>query len=159
MKTPTFSRSRKALIATGLVVALAAGSTGALAWGGGDKGSREPGQRFEYIFTQLDLTEEQSTQVIDIMRGFAESQRDAMRERRESGAERPTQEEMETLRAEARQQLTDQLGTVLQPTQVEELITYLEFHGKSMGGRGHHRGGFHHHAPDQAPESTPEAAE
>ena len=151
---PTFARSRKALIATGLVVALAAGSTGALAWGGGNKGPHEPSQRFEYIFNQLNLTEEQSTQVIDIMQSFAESQRQAMQERRDSGAERPTQEEMDAIRAEARQQLSDQLGTVLQPTQVEELTTYLEFHSKGMGSRGHHRGGFHHQAPEQAPEAS-----
>jgi len=138
-----FTRSKKALIATGLVVALAAGSTGAFAWGGGEKGPRDPGQRFEYIFSQLNLTEEQSTQVIDVMKSFAEAQREAMQERRESGAERPTQEERDALRADVQQQLADQLGTVLQPTQVDELIEYLEFHSKGMGGKkarhSHHR--------------------
>lgn len=146
------TRSKKALIATGLVIALAAGSTGAFAWGGGEKGPRDPGQRFEYIFTQLNLTEEESTQVIDVMKSFAEAQREAMQERRESGAERPTQEERDALRAEAQQQLADQLGTVLQPTQVEELIEYLEFHGKGMKGGHHHRGEHPRQAP-QAPEA------
>ncbi|GGX49211.1 hypothetical protein [Saccharospirillum salsuginis] len=144
----TIATSKKTLIATGLVVALAAGSTGAFAWGGGDKGPREPGQRFEYIFKQLNLTEEQSTEVIEVMQSFAEAQREAMRERRDSGAQRPTQEERDALRAAAHQQLADQLGTVLQPTQVEALMEYMEFHGKGMKGGGHHRGKISNQATD-----------
>lgn len=160
MKT-SFARSKKALIAAGLTVMLATGTTSAFAWGGGgDRGPREPGQRFEYIFTQLNLTEEQSEQVIEVMKSFAEGQREAMQERRDSGAERPTQEEMETLRDTARQQLADQLGTVLQPSQADELITYLEFHGKGMRGGpgGHHHRGGDRQAPN-APVEAPEAGE
>lgn len=156
----SFARGKKALIAAGLTVMLAAGATGAYAWGGDKHGTRDPGQRFEYIFTQLNLTEEQSQQVIDVMKTFAESQREAMQERREAGGERPTQEEFEAMREAAHQQLADQLGTVLQPSQVEELITYMEFHGKGMRGGpgGHHHRGGDRQAPN-APAETPEASE
>lgn len=157
MKT-TFARSKNALIATGLVVALAAGSTGALAWGNSDRGDRDPSQRFEYIFNQLDLTEAQSTEVIEVMESFRDAQRDARQERRESGEERPSEEEREAMKEQAQQQLADELGTVLQPTQVEDLMEYLEFHGKGKcdkrhGGRDHHRDEAHQDR-DYEPEAT-----
>lgn len=135
-----------AVLATALTIALTAGATGAFAWGGGDR-QPDPAERFSYIFNELNLTEAQSTEVLDVMRSFADDQRTAMRARRDSGAGRPSSEEMASLRAAAQTALADQLGTVLTADQVADLMTYLEFHGPMMRGGGRHgdrhpNGGF-----------------
>ncbi|PTY37546.1 hypothetical protein BGP77_13685 [Saccharospirillum sp. MSK14-1] len=128
---------RNTFIATALAVALTASASGAFAWGGNDRG-QDPSERFNYIFTELNLTEDQAEDVLDVMRTFRDDQRQAMQARRDSGAGRPSAEEFADLRAQAHTALSDQLGTVLSATQVEELMTYLEFHGPMMGGGRHH---------------------
>ena len=99
--------------------------------------------RFDYIFSQLNLTDAQRSEVVDIMTTQMAERREQHREQRDSGADRPTAEERQALRDAARTALSDELGTVLQADQVEGLITYLEAHqpqGKK-GMRGSHRGG------------------
>lgn len=132
---------RNTLIATTLAVALAASAGNAFAWGGNDR-QPDPAERFSYIFSELNLTDEQAEDVLDVMRTFRDDQRQAMQARRDSGAGRPSEEEFEALRSNARTALADQLGTVLTADQVDDLMTYLEFHGPMMGGgrRGEHRG-------------------
>ncbi|WP_108125685.1 hypothetical protein [Saccharospirillum mangrovi] len=125
---------RNSLLATALAVALTAGAGNALAWGGDDR-EADPAERFSYIFNEMNLTDEQADDVLDVMRTFRDDQRQAMQARRDSGAGRPSKEEFEALRSQARIALSDQLGTVLTADQVEDLMTYLEFHGPMMGGR------------------------
>lgn len=146
-KTP-FYRSRKTLIATSVTLVLGLSASGAFAWG---NGHRDAGQRFDYIFSQLSLTEEQASQVQDIFRGFALEQHEAMKQRKDEGGERPSREEMEALHAQKQTQLADRLGTVLQPTQVEELMTYLNAHAPRMGHRGKMGGPGHCH--QQSPQT------
>ncbi|MFG1495806.1 hypothetical protein ABMA57_04160 [Saccharospirillum sp. HFRX-1] len=132
---------RNTLIATALAVALTAGASSALAWGGNDR-QPDPAERFGYIFNELNLSDDQAEEVLDVMRNFRDDQRQAMQARRDSGAGRPSEEEFAELRAQARTALSDQLGTVLSATQVEDLMTYLEFHGPMLGGGRHGRGQF-----------------
>ena len=133
---------RNTLIATALAVALTTSATSALAWGGNER-PQDPAERFSYIFNELNLSDEQAEEVLDVMRSFRDDQRQAMQARRDSGAGRPSADEFAALREQAHTALSDQLGTILSATQVEELMTYLEFHGPMMGGGRHHgRGQF-----------------
>lgn len=137
--------NRNTLIATTLALALTAGAGTAFAWGGPD-GPRAPADRFTYIFSELNLSEETADDVLEVMDNFRDEQRQAMQARRDSGAGRPSEEEFEAIRSQARTALSDQLGTVLSADQVDELMTYLDYHGPMMGagrpGGRHHDGGF-----------------
>ncbi len=149
MKTLFSKAPRQTLIATAVVIALA-GSAGAVyAQGAMNQGRMT--ERFDYIFTQLNLTEAQRTEVVGIMTTQMNELREQHREARDSDAERPTVEERQALRTEARTALVDELGTVLQADQVENLITYLETH-QFRGGKGM-RGG--HGGWRQAPAGQP----
>jgi len=53
---------RNTLIATALAVALTTGATTALAWGGNER-SQDPAERFSYIFSELNLSNEQAEDV------------------------------------------------------------------------------------------------
>lgn len=108
------------------------------AWAGDDD---RRGHRLDYIFNQLELTEEQRTQVQDIMKTVMEERREDMRARRQSGEGRPSREEMQALREEHRAELANRLNAVLTGEQVNELTTYLEAHRP----RHHHRDHRGHH--------------
>lgn len=133
---------RKTLVAAVLAVALTTGAGSALAWGGAER-TTDPAERFSYIFNQLNLSDDQTDQVLDVMLSFRNDQRQAMQARRDSGVGRPSAEQFAALREQSHTALADQLGSVLNATQVEDLMTYLEFHGPMMGGGRHHgRGQF-----------------
>ncbi|MFC3701668.1 hypothetical protein ACFOND_08470 [Reinekea marina] len=91
--------------------------------------------KLDYIFGQLNLTEETQASVTEVLKTFQESQRELMKAQREAMKEsdsKQSQEEMAALReakkAELRIALTDQLNTVLSPEQSEALVDYLEAH-------------------------------
>lgn len=149
MKTLFSKAPRKTLIATAVVIALAGSAGAAYAHSSMNQGRMT--ERFDYIFTQLSLTEAQRTEVVDIVTTQMTELREQHRAQRDSDAERPTAEERQALRAEARTALEDELGTVLQADQVEGLIAYLEAHQPrgDKGMRGGHRGG------PQAPAGQP----
>jgi Spy/CpxP family protein refolding chaperone len=105
----------------------------------------DPAERFEYIFDQLELSEDQRTSVLDIMEALREENREQMQANREAmqnAEERPSREEMDALReakqAAMRVQLTDQLNTVLSAEDATALVDYLDFHHRLMAG-GQHR--------------------
>lgn len=149
MTSPFSKAPHKTLIATAVVIALA-GSAGTVYAQGAMNQSRIV-ERFDYIFTQLNLTDTQRTEVVEIITTQMAERREQHREQRASDAERPTPEEHEALRTAARTALTDELGTVLQADQVEGLITYLEAHlpKRGKGMHGGHRGG--RQAPAEQP--------
>lgn len=149
MKSLFSKAPRKTLIATAVVIALASSAGAVFAHDAMNQGRIV--ERFDYIFTQLNLTETQRTEVVEIMTTQMAELREQHREQRASDAERPTPEEREALRAAARIALTDELGTVLQADQVEGLITYLEAH-LPKGGKGMHGG---HRGGCQAPAEQP----
>ena len=126
------ARNRNTLIATTLALALTAGAGTAFAWGG-PQGPRDPADRFDYIFSELNLSEETADDVLEVMDNFRAEQRQAMQARRDSGAGRPSEEEFAAIRSQARTALSDQLGTVLSADQVDELMTYMDYHGPMMG--------------------------
>ena len=144
MKSIFSTTPRQSLIAIGVVMALAGSASAVYAHDAMNQNRMT--DRFDYIFTQLNLTDTQRAEVLDIMTTQMAERREQHREQRDSDAERPTAEERQALRDAARTALTDELGTVLQADQVEGLITYLEAHqprgGKGMHGghRGEHRG-------------------
>lgn len=143
MKTLFSKAPRKTLIATAVVIALA-GSVGAV-YAQGAMNQNRMTERFDYIFTELNLTEAQRTEVVDIMTTQMNDMREQHRAQRDADFERPTAEERQALRTAAHTALIDELGTVLQAGQVEDLITYLEAH-QSRGGKGMrdgHGGGRH----------------
>lgn len=133
MKSIFSTTPRQTLIAIGVVVALAGSASAVYAHDAMNQNRLT--DRLDYIFTQLNLTDAQRTEVVDIMITQVAERREQHREQRDSDAERPTAEERQALRAEARTALTDELGTVLQADQVEGLITYLEAH-QPRGGKG-----------------------
>jgi Spy/CpxP family protein refolding chaperone len=107
----------------------------------GDRGMARAGN-LDYIFGQLNLTEESQASVQAVLDAFAESQRELMKDQRDAmrnSDTRPSQEERdalrETHRAEAKVALTDQLNTVLSPDQTADLVEYLDAH------MGNHQGG------------------
>lgn len=137
MKSYFSTTPRQALIAIGVVVALAGSASAVYAHDAMNQNRMS--DRFNYIFTELNLTDAQRTEVVDIMTTQMAERREQHRAQRDSEAERPTAEERQALRAAARTALTDELGTVLQADQVEGLITYLEAH-QPRGGKGMHGG-------------------
>lgn len=140
---------KKSLIAATVAATLALSAGSALARDGQKNGQINT-ERFDYIFTELNLTPEQQTDVLEVLQTTMEAQRDAMKATRDAmrdSEERPTREAMQTLRDTQReavhQQLTDQLNTFLSPEVTEEFMTYLDAHsgGFNKGGRGHRDGG------------------
>lgn len=137
----------KALVAGAVSLTLAVASGLVLAKDG--EREQNSGERFEYIFNQLELTETQRTDVLDVMQSYSETSREEMKARmeefRSSSDERPSRDEMraqmETYRAEQLVGLADQLNLVLSPEDTAELIEYLEAHmPKGMGQRGERSG-------------------
>ncbi|WP_157600050.1 Spy/CpxP family protein refolding chaperone [Saccharospirillum impatiens] len=156
MKVFFSNAPRQSLMATAVVIALA-GSAGAVYAHDAMNPSRMT-ERFDYIFTQLDLTDDQRADVVDIMTTQMTELRDQHRAQRDSDAERPTAEEREALRDQARTALIDELGTVLQADQVNGLTTYLEAH-MARSGKGMHRGGSHNRGERQAQATQPRDAQ
>lgn len=120
--------------------------SGAVAFAAGNDQQRDPSQRFDYIFTQLDLSDDQRTAVIDVMEAAMEEHRDLMWQTMQSlreQDERPSREDMQALmtsqQAAMTQSLTDDLNTVLSPEVTAELIEYIEAH-RGMGAMGRHGG-------------------
>lgn len=100
----------------------------------GDRGEHPQGPRLEYIFNQMELSDDQRTEVQTVLQDFRSERREAMKARREAGEPRPSREEMLALRETHKRELAERLSTVLTAEQVEEFTTYLEAH------RPHHRG-------------------
>jgi hypothetical protein len=107
----------------------------------------DPAQRMSYIFSQLNLTESQQAEALDLLIAFSADQRSQMQAQREAiraSDTRPTHNELLALRDSHRsaqtQVLTDRLNTLLAPEITAELVTYLDAHrgGMMSGGR---RGG------------------
>lgn len=105
----------------------------------GDQGEHQHGPRLDYIFSQLELSEEQRSEVQTLLQDFRSERREAMKTRREAGEPRPSREEMLDLRETHQRELAERLSTVLTAEQVEEFTTYLEAH------RPHHQGMKKHH--------------
>lgn len=145
----------KTLLA-GAVAATLLMSAGVTYAKGGFGSDRYPTERFDYIFTQLNLTEEQRSTVLDVLETSMEAQRETMRDSMwalRDQDERPSREQMQALmeshQATLYQTLTDQLNTVLSPEVTAEFIEYMDAH-HAMGGMGGWgsmggRGGMGHH--------------
>lgn len=140
----------KKIIATTLAVTLSAVAVTGFAKGQGQS-EFDAAERFNYIFTELNLTEAQQTEVASILETTMTENREAMKalraEMRElDESERPSREDMKAQREatkEARlQALTDELNTVLSADDTEAFVSYLEAHshdkkgGKGKGKRG-----------------------
>lgn len=156
MKHRPWFIKRNTLTALTLIAGLSLGAQTALA-----EPSQHQPQRWDYIFTQLDVTEEQQAQVRELFNEMAAERRAKMQEHRAAHKqyreangqqyrdkrERRTEHDREAWQAErqarreqARQNLEDRLSTILAPDQVEGFITYLDAH-KPM--HKHHRGRGH----------------
>lgn len=138
MKSLFSTTPRQALIAIGVVVL--AGSASAV-YARDAMSQNRMTDRFDHIFTQLNLSDTQRTEVVDLMT----TRMAERREQRHSAPERPSAEERQALRDTAHAALTDELGTILQADQVDGLITYLEAQqprGK-QGMPARHRDGRH----------------
>lgn len=140
---------KKQFIAATVAATLALGAGTAFAAKGQGRDQANAGERLDYIFTQLDLTEDQRSEVLSVMEATMEAQRDAMQESREAmrdSEERPSKEDRQALReaqqAVVAQQLTDELNQFLSPNVTAELIDYLDAHrgGMGQGGNGERRG-------------------
>ncbi|EAR08061.1 hypothetical protein [Reinekea blandensis] len=136
---------KKQFIAATVVATLALGAGSAYAFNGGGRGQVDAAERFDYIFTQLELTDAQRTEVLAVLEANWDAQRDAMWEVRQSlmdREERPSYEEMQAIRdahqADMTQQLTDELNVILRPDVTAEFIEYMEAHrgGFGPGSRG-----------------------
>lgn len=136
MKTLINTQPRKLLLATAAAIVL---GTAGVVYAQGPMNEVRMTERFEYIFTELSLTEAQRTEVVDIFTNQRQQWRDQRREQREEGQQRPSVEERQAQHAEARTALADELGMVLQADQVEGLMAYLEAH-QPRGGKGMQRG-------------------
>ncbi|WP_111642703.1 hypothetical protein [Marinimicrobium alkaliphilum] len=97
-------------------------------------------ERFTYIFEQLELTDAEREQVREVMREVMQERREMMRAARTAGAERPSREDRQQARAEARETLTYRLGEVISAEQVDGLLTYMDAHRGERGHARQHRG-------------------
>lgn len=164
MKPLPWFVNRKTFTALTLIAGLSLGAQTVLA-----ESSQRQSPRWDYIFTQLDVTDEQQAQVHDLFQELAAERRAKMqehrearrqyreasgqqyqdkRERRAERQQRPDREawqaERQARREQARQNLQDRLGTILTPDQVEGFIAYLNAHKpmhKHHGGRDHKKRG------------------
>jgi hypothetical protein len=129
-------------IAGGIVVIMSATAAGAFAKGGKDDSERalQRGANLDYIFTELSLSEQQQADVNAVMeahRAEREEVRNSMREAMRNADEKPSREEMQTVRDTNRtvhlQALTDELNTVLPADDAADLVAYLDAH-QGRGG-------------------------
>jgi Spy/CpxP family protein refolding chaperone len=137
----------KTLIASAVAItlALSAGTTFAKGGQGSDQAANQ-GQQLEYIFTQLNISDAQQEDVLELLEAAREEQRQAMwdiRKETRDSEDRPSREEMEAQReanqAAQMQLITDKLNTILSPEVTAELVDYLDAHqGAGMKGQ---RGG------------------
>jgi flagellar biosynthesis GTPase FlhF len=137
----------KTLITTAvaMTLALSAGTTFAKGGQGFDQAANQ-GQQLEYIFAQLNLSDAQQEDVLELLEETREAQRQAMWDARKAtrdSEDRPSREEMqaqrEAMQTAQMQLITDKLNTVLSPEVTDELVDYLEAHqGQGMKGE---RGG------------------
>ena len=152
---------KKKFVAGGIVLVMATSAAGVFAKGGSftGEGERKGGVNLDYIFTELALTDDQQTEVIEIITQLKEKNfearaearearkeaREARKEAGETASEAPSAEERQAARDANRaahmQELTDQLNTVLSADDVEDLVTYLDaHHGSREGERGDRNG-------------------
>ena len=152
MKRLPWFVKRNTLTALALIAGLSLGAQAALA-----EPSKHHSQRWDYIFTQLDITEEQQAQVHTLFKEMATERRAEMKAQREerkryheanegqyedrSARRDAWQTERQVRREQARQNLSDRLGTILAPDQVEGLVTYMDAHkpGHKHQGARHHK--------------------
>lgn len=161
MKRLTWFVKRNTFTALALIAGLSLGAQTALA-----EPSQHQSKRWDYIFTQLDVTEEQQAQVHELFKEMADERRAKMQEHREARRQyreangpqsqdqrepraerqhRPDREawqaERQARREQTRQNLADRLGTILAPDQVEGFITYLDAHKpmRKHQGKPHHK--------------------
>ena len=132
---------KQKFVAGSVALVLGLAGVNAMAKGGMGDGERTA-ERMDYIFTELQLTEEQQTQTLAILETFAEAQRDEMKafkEELKNREEKLSRDEMKALmqekRSEAMVGLSDQLNTVLPADDTEALVRYLESHA-GKGGKG-----------------------
>lgn len=97
-------------------------------------------ERFDYIFTQLNLDDTQRQATIDVMlaQTMSKEDRKAQRETLKDLDQDARQAQMALLKTQRLQALADELNQVLSPNQTAEFIEYLEahsFHQKKMGKR------------------------
>ena len=137
----------KTLIASAVAItlALSAGTTFAKGGQGFDKAGNQA-EQLEYIFTQLNISDAQQEDVLELLEAAREEQRQAMwdiRKETRDSEDRPSREEMQAQReanqAAQMQLITNKLNTVLSPEVTAELVDYLDAHqGAGMKGQ---RGG------------------
>jgi len=136
---------KRTILAAVMTVTLASAAVGTYALG---NRTVDPAERMSYIFTQLNLTESQQTEVLDLLATISAEQRTLMQAQREAMRDtdiRPTHEEKKALRDSHRatqiQVITDRMNTLLTPDVTAALVTYLDAHrGGDEGGRGKHQG-------------------
>ncbi|TCS40466.1 hypothetical protein BCF53_109176 [Reinekea marinisedimentorum] len=141
---------KKKFVAGGIVLVMATSAAGVFAKGGSftGEGERKGGVNLDYIFTELALTDDQQTEVTEIITQLKEKNFEARKEAREArkeASEAPSAEERQAARDANRaahmQELTDQLNTVLSADDAEDLVTYLDaHHGSREGERGDRNG-------------------
>jgi Spy/CpxP family protein refolding chaperone len=141
--------TRKSIVAGSLVIALA--SSSGFVYAHNAMNQDRLSDRFDYIFTQLNLTDDQGAATLDIFQKQMSEMREQHHASREAGAERHMAEQRQAMQASAHTALADALGTVLQADQIDGLMTYLDAHqprgGKGMRG-GHH--GSRHQSMEQS---------
>jgi len=141
MKKRLMNFTRNSIVASSLALASSAGFVYA-----DDELNREwAEERFDYIFTELALTDSERAATLDILQAQMGEMREQRRAMHDAGAERPTPEQREALRTPAYATLSDQLETVLQEDQIKGLITYLSAHqprGRMDKRMGHHGGRY-----------------
>lgn len=123
-----------------LIATLASTLLSTPAWAG-DRNEPQA-HRLDYIFNELQLTDEQRTQTLDIMKSTMEQRRQDIQARRQSGDARPDRETMKARRETHRTELAERLNTVMTDEQVEDLLTYLDAH-RPRPHRWHKRGQAH----------------
>lgn len=124
----------KKLISSAIVLTMSTVAAVSFAKGPGNS-DYDPAQRFDYIFTQLSLTDAQQADVLAVLEQNRETNRDAMKAQMQAlrdSEDRPSREEMFALREANREarniELTDQLNMVLSPEVTNQFVEYLDAH-------------------------------
>ena len=135
---------KRKILAAVMTVTLASAAVATYALG---NRAVDPADRMGYIFTQLNLTDSQQSEVLDLLTTLSAEQRTQMKAQMEAMRDadtRPTRDEMAALhdshRAAQTQVITDRLNTLLAPDVTADLVTYLDAHRVARLKGGQHGG-------------------
>ncbi|WP_320824182.1 Spy/CpxP family protein refolding chaperone [Reinekea sp.] len=135
---------KRKILAAVMTVTLASAAVATYALG---NRAVDPADRMGYIFTQLNLTDSQQSEVLDLLKTLSAEQRTQMKANMEAMRDadtRPTRDEMTALhdshRAAQTQVITDRLNTLLAPDVTADLVTYLDAHRVARLKGGQHGG-------------------